>query len=84
MTILICQQSKIPDKFSLSMIYDGISVNLKYTYVVMITNSFQHVTVLRDVKYHLPQISVHDEANNENAKKCIFPFVDISYPQDNH
>lgn len=50
----------------------------------MITNSFQHVSVLRDVKYHLPQISVHDEANNENANKCIFPFVDISYPQDNH
>lgn len=66
------------------MTYDGTSVNLKYAYVVMITNSFQRVTVLRDVKYHLPQISVHDEANNENASKGIFPFVDISYPQDDH
>lgn len=26
----------------------------------------------------LPEISVHDEASNAQAEKCIFPFVRIS------
>lgn len=33
---------------------------------------------------HLPEVSVHNEAKNACAKKSIFPFMDISHPQDNH
>lgn len=40
--------------------------------------------MLNTNKFNLPEISVHDEANNAQADKCIFPFVHISYPQDNH
>lgn len=40
--------------------------------------------ILNTNKFNLPEISVHDEANNAQADKCIFPFVHISYPQDNH
>lgn len=51
---------------------------------VLTNNCYAELKYSTRLKFNSPEISVHDEANDAQADECIFPFVHISYPQNNH